>query len=91
MVPPPHTEEDILTDTIAAPLSPPELTTTTSNLVWVETDVVNPPVWIGRYRGVTIGIIEHREPEGYTSTTHRGRGLGNFETLEDAQNAFYRT
>ena len=76
---------------LAAPIADAEHATSTSDLIWLETDVVHPPVWIGRYRGVTIGIIEHREPEGYTSTTHRGRGLGNFETLEDAQNAFYRT
>lgn len=78
-----------MSTTIAAPITTATEMSATNGLIWLETDVVHPPVWIGRYRGVTIGIIEHREPEGYTATSHRGRGLGNFSTLEDAQNAFY--
>ena len=57
---------------------------------WIESHDVLPPVWVGRYRDVYLGMIEHRDPEGYTAITHRGRGLGNFATLEEAQRAFYR-
>ncbi|TBN57676.1 hypothetical protein EYE40_09910 [Glaciihabitans arcticus] len=63
---------------------------TTTDVEWTETDAVKSAVWIGRYRGVFIGMVEHREPEGFTATTHRGRGLGNFPTLEDAQHSFYK-
>jgi len=65
-------------------------TTTAPDVEWTETDVVQPSVWIGRYRGTYIGLVEHREPEGFTATTHRGRGLGNFASLEDAQRSFYK-
>jgi len=60
-----------------------------TDLEWTLTDVVQPEVWMGRYRGVYIGMVEHREPDGFTATTHRGRSLGSFETLEDAQHSFY--
>jgi len=67
------------TDTAQAP----------ADLEWTLTDVVQPEVWMGRYRGVYIGMVEHREPEGFVATTHRGRNLGSFESLEDAQGSFY--
>jgi len=78
-----------MSDTISKPSEARERATSTGDLFWQETDVVQPSVWIGRYRGVMLGIIEHRDPEGFTATTHRGRGLGNFETLEEAQAAFH--
>ena len=65
-------------------------TETRDDIVWTETSVVHPPVWTGRYKDVYLGMIEHRSPEGYTATTHRGRSLGNFATIEEAQRAFYR-
>lgn len=57
---------------------------------WTLSEAVRPPVWVGYYKGVYLGMIEHRDPEGYTATTHRGRNLGSFEGLEDAQRSFYR-
>ncbi|TBN57633.1 hypothetical protein EYE40_09670 [Glaciihabitans arcticus] len=75
-------------------LDTPESATTPSahrqELDWIVTDVVAPAVWIGRYQGTFVGMIEERDLEGYTATTRLGRGLGNFETLEAAQEAFYR-
>ena len=63
---------------------------TRDDVSWVLSNDVQPPVWIGRYRELYLGMIELREPEGYIAITHRGRGLGNFATLEEAQRAFYR-
>ena len=63
---------------------------TRDDVEWTLSEDVQPPVWIGRYREHFLGMIELREPEGYTAITHRGRGLGNFATLEEAQRAFYR-
>lgn len=63
----------------------------TSPLVeWVQTDVVSPPVWIGRHESVFIGMIEEREPEGFTAFSRLGRNLGRFDTLEHAQESFLR-
>ena len=78
-----------MTDTISAPRMAPEAATSTDGLVWLLAEEVQPPVWIGRYRGVSIGIIEHSAIHGFTATTQRGRGLGSFGTLEEAQSAFY--
>ena len=60
------------------------------DLVWEHTDVVEPAVWIGRYKGVFIGMVEEREPEGFVSMTRLGRNLGRFDDLEDAQAAFLK-
>ena len=80
-----------MTLTLSAPAAAPVAPASTSTDVdWTESFDVMPPVWMGRYRGVFIGMVEHREPEGYTAITHRGRNLGNFESLEDAQRSFYK-
>jgi len=62
----------------------------TEGVEWMFTDVVQPPAWIGRYRKVYVGMIEERDTEGFVSITHRGRNLGRFDTLEDAQKAFIK-
>jgi len=70
--------------------SPAPSTTSTGDVVWTKSYDVQPPVWVGRYKDVYLGMIEHREPEGFAAITHRGRGLGNFATIEEAQRSFYR-
>ena len=60
------------------------------DLEWEHTDVVAPAVWIGRYKGVFVGMIEEREPEGFVSMTRLGRNLGRFDGLEDAKAAFLK-
>ncbi|MGV8884825.1 MAG: hypothetical protein ACOH1T_04455 [Microbacteriaceae bacterium] len=59
-------------------------------VVWQHTDVVLPPVWIGRHEGTFIGMIEEREPEGFTAFSRLGRNLGRYDTLEHAQQAFIK-
>jgi hypothetical protein len=69
----------------------PEPSTATSpiDLVeWVHTDVVEPAVWIGRFKGTFLGMVEEREPEGFVSMTRLGRSLGRFDTLDEAKAAF---
>jgi len=78
-----------MTDTISTPTATLESATSTDGLVWLLAEEVQPAVWIGRYRGAAIGIIENSDPEIFTATTQRGRGLGNFATLNEAQEAFY--
>jgi len=78
-----------MTDTISTPTATLESATSIDGLVWLLAEEVQPPVWIGRYRGASIGIIEHSEINGFTATSQRGRGLGSFDTLEEAQSAFY--
>ena len=68
----------------------PVVDTTTPDLEWVHTDVVEPAVWIGRYKGVFVGMIEEREPEGFVSMTRLGRNLGRFDSLDAAQAAFLK-
>jgi len=57
---------------------------------WQVVDCVVPMVWIGRVRGAFVGMVEARWGEGYAVTTRLGRGLGTFETLEAAQDAFIK-
>jgi hypothetical protein len=57
---------------------------------WQQTDVVLPPVWIGRHEGIFVGMIEQREPEGFTAFSRLGRNLGRFDSLEHAQEAFLK-
>ena len=78
-----------MTDTISAPVVARESATSTDGLIWLLAEEVQPPVWIGRYRGSAIGIIETPKPDVFTATTQRGRGLGKFPTLDEAQSAFY--
>ena len=79
-----------MTDLMDAPTSTSASTAHRQQLEWIITHDVSPAVWIGRYQGTFVGMIEERAVEGYTATTRLGRGLGNFETLEAAQEAFYR-
>ena len=62
----------------------------TPTVDWQHTDVVLPPVWIGRHEGIFIGMIEEREPEGFTAFSRLGRNLGRFDSLEHAQEAFLK-
>jgi len=57
---------------------------------WQVVDCVQNTVWIGRVRGAFVGMVEARWGEGYAVTTRLGRGLGTFETLEEAQDAFIK-
>ena len=68
----------------------PDTSATSPDLEWVHTDVVEPAVWIGRYKGVFVGMIEEREPEGFVSMTRLGRNLGRFDDLEHAKAAFLK-
>jgi hypothetical protein len=61
-----------------------------ADLEWVHTDVVEPAVWIGRYKGAFVGMIEEREPEGFVSMTRLGRNLGRYDSLDDAKAAFLK-
>jgi len=79
-----------MTDLLDAPTTTSAPVEHRLQLEWTITHDVSPAVWIGRYEGLFVGMVEERVPEGFTATTRLGRGLGNFETLEDAQEAFYR-
>ena len=79
-----------MTNLLENPASPVAGSAHRQELDWTITHDVSPAVWIGRFQDVFVGMIEERVPEGFTSTTRLGRSLGNFETLEAAQEAFYR-
>ncbi len=59
-----------------------------AGLQWESVQGVEPAAWVGRVRGIFVGMVEARWQEGYTATTRLGRKLGTFGTLEDAENAF---
>jgi hypothetical protein len=59
-------------------------------LEWIYTDVVEPAVWVGRFQGQFIGMVEDRGDEGFVALTRLGRNLGRFDTLPDAQSAFLK-
>jgi len=59
-----------------------------STLEWESVEGVQPAAWVGRVRGIFVGMVEARWQEGYTATTRLGRKLGTFGTLADAQDAF---
>jgi hypothetical protein len=68
--------------------SAPENDETATGLVWESVEGVQPAAWVGRVRGIFVGMVEARWQEGYTSTTRLGRKLGTFGTLDAAQDAF---
>jgi len=72
-------------NTISATIAQDEATT---GLVWESVPGVEPAAWVGRVRGIFVGMVEARWQEGYTSTTRLGRKLGTFGTLDSAQDAF---
>jgi hypothetical protein len=59
-----------------------------TGLVWESVQGVEPAAWVGRVRGIFVGMVEARWQEGFTATTRLGRKLGTFGTLESAQQAF---
>ncbi|MGV8884958.1 MAG: hypothetical protein ACOH1T_05140 [Microbacteriaceae bacterium] len=59
-------------------------------LDWELVDCVHPQVWIGRVRGIFVGMVESRGADGFAVTTRLGRGLGTFSSLEVAQDAFIK-
>jgi hypothetical protein len=59
-------------------------------LEWTYTDVVEPAVWVGRFQGQFIGMVEDRGDEGFVSLTRLGRNLGRFDSLADAQGSFLK-
>lgn len=61
---------------------------TGSTLEWEPVEGVQPAAWVGRVRGIFVGMVEARWQEGYTATSRLGRKLGTFGTLADAQDAF---
>jgi len=65
-----------------------EIDETATGLVWESVQGVQPAAWVGRVRGIFVGMVEARWQEGYTSTTRLGRKLGTFGTLDAAQDAF---
>lgn len=75
----------------ASRVEPPTTTTPIDLVEWVHTDVVEPAVWIGRYKGAYIGMVEERATEGFVAMTRLGRNLGRFDALDDAKGAFLRS
>jgi len=63
-------------------------TETPTGLEWESVEGVQPAAWVGRVRGIFVGMVEARWQEGFTATTRLGRKLGTFGTLVDAQDAF---
>ena len=63
---------------------------TAPHLDWELVDAVQQQVWIGRVRGIFVGMVESRGADGFAVTTRLGRGLGLFPTLEAAQDAFIK-
>ena len=59
-------------------------------LEWIYTDVVEPAVWVGRFQGQFIGMVEDRGDEGFVALTRLGRNLGRFDALPEAQDAFLK-
>jgi hypothetical protein len=59
-----------------------------TGLVWEAVQGVEPAAWVGRVRGIFVGMVEARWQEGFTATTRLGRKLGTFGTLADAEEAF---
>lgn len=59
-------------------------------LEWIFTDVVEPAVWVGRFQGQFIGMVEDRGTEGFVALTRLGRNLGRFDSLPQAQGAFLK-
>jgi len=59
-----------------------------STLEWEPVEGVQPAAWVGRVRGIFVGMVEARWQEGFTATSRLGRKLGTFGTLADAQDAF---
>ena len=81
--------------TTTAPMPVASTTTrTTTNeaphLDWETVDAVQQQVWIGRVRGIFVGMVESRGEDGFAVTTRLGRRLGLFTTLEEAQDAFIK-
>ena len=70
--------------------STPSTTTHAPSLDWELVDAVQQQVWIGRVRGIFVGMVESRGADGFAVTTRLGRGLGLFPTLEAAQDAFIK-
>jgi hypothetical protein len=62
--------------------------TSASALEWEPVEGVQPAAWVGRVRGIFVGMVEARWQEGFTATSRLGRKLGTFGTLADAQDAF---
>ena len=78
---------------IAAPTQAPSIQTLVEQgptIDWQIVESVQNMVWVGRVRGAFVGMIEARWGEGYKVTTRLGRGLGMFDTLEKAQDAFIK-
>ncbi|CAN5345320.1 hypothetical protein BH11ACT2_BH11ACT2_02490 [soil metagenome] len=71
--------------------APPEPNDRPNGLAWENVEGVEPAVWVGRVRGIFVGMVEARWQEGFTATTRLGRKLGTFGTLEDAQRSFVVT
>jgi len=81
-----------MTDLLDAPASISTVSAVdpTEVLDWTLTDAVHPSVWIARYQGAYVGMIEEREPEGFVALSRLGRSLGRFDNLLDAQAAFLK-
>jgi hypothetical protein len=66
------------------------ITNDAPHLDWETVDAVQQQVWIGRVRGIFVGMVESRGADGFAVTTRLGRRLGLFPTLEEAQDAFIK-
>ena len=78
----------VMVDSALAPTAAATEEETSTGLVWESVQGVEPAAWVGRVRGIFVGMVEARWQEGFTSTTRLGRKLGTFGTLESAQDAF---
>jgi len=82
----------VMIDTAPARISNENLVKETeeapTGLVWESVEGVEPAAWVGRVRGIFVGMVEARWQEGFTATTRLGRKLGTFGTLDDAEEAF---
>ena len=71
--------------TMTTPKRSTEPTTTRSPIHWT---IVQAGLWVGKSNGEFAGMIEAREGEGFSATTHLAKNLGSFPTVEAAKSSF---
>ena len=53
--------------------------------------IVQAGIWVGRRKGVCIGVVEEQWGRGFVATTYRGVRIGEFPTLAEARRALAAT